>query len=719
MLTLTFVSGIVSAHSLRTEALCQAPIAVGLTAYVGQYRRDDAPDTVESVYLNQGHLTVDAERLYPETLKLTATDRFTTDDELASRTFERSKDGQITGFLLGDANSVRVRYTRISAQARPIDHGLRYSRTEAMVPMRDDVKLHIVVVRPQGSENSGVPLPILLSRTPYGANGSNHSIHESKPELAASGYIFVYGDIRGRFASQGKFVMNRPVVHHLGDHDDPKLVDESTDAYDTVAWLAKNLPNNNGRVGVLGVSYPGFLAMMAGVDHHPAVKAISPQAPMTDVWMGDDFFHNGALRQTYAFDYSLELERGKEDQSPDMAGDTFDFFLKHVDFAGAAAAAKSTELPTTKHILQEPAYTQSWEAMAVQRRLTVPEVPTLETGGFFDQEDMFGPQAEYAVLRAHEGVFNPQHKVFLALGPWNHGGWNGAGRVLGPLNFGEPTGIEYRKTIEAPFFEFYLKDKAGFNLRDTASFRTGVERWQRYDAFPPIAGFTPASLYLGAGGTLGFGASQANAFPVLYVSDPANPVPYRERPIQSTYGKTSKWRSWLAEDQSSLDGRRDVARFLSPPLEKDTTITGEIVADLFASTSGTDSDYVVKLIDQYPADAAPHSEAPAGFQEMIVGEIFRGRYRTSFEHASPIPAGKVEEYRWSLHAADHTFLKGHRMEVTVQSTWFPLYDRNPQTYVENISTAPAAAYQPATISIMTSAQYPSHLEVLRPTAELP
>ena len=513
--------------------------------------------------------------------------------------------------------------------------------------------------------------------------------------------------------------MNRPVVHVMGDHTDPKLIDESTDTYDTVAWLVKNLPNNNGRVGVLGVSYPGFLAMMAGVDHNPAVKAISPQAPMTDIWLGDDFFHNGALRQTYAFDYSLQLERGATDQTVDMPGDAYDYFLQHVNFAGAAAAAGSSSLPSTKHIIDEPAYTASWQAMAVQRRLGTPEVPTLETGGFFDQEDMFGPQAEYAALRSHEQGADPQHKVYLALGPWNHGGWGGTGRKLGALNFGQPTAEEYRKIIEAPFFELYLKDRPGFRLSDTASFRTGVDQWQRYDTFPPVDGFTSAKLYLGSGGALGFAAPvSAEASPVSYVSDPANPIPYRERPIQSTYGKGSKWRTWLAEDQKFLDGRADIARFVSPTLDRDTTVTGDVVADLFASTTGTDGDFVVKLIDQYPAGASAGGEAPAGYQEMIVDEIFRGRYRTSFEHAAPISAGTVEEYRWSLHAADHTFLKGHRMLVTVQSTWFPLYDRNPQTFVENIPTAPVAAYKSATISIMTSAQYPSHLEVLRPTNEL-
>lgn len=589
-----------------------------------------------------------------------------------------------------------------------------YVRTEAMIPMRDGVKLFVAILRPAGSETSGPPLPILMSRTPYSANRVPEGLARGKKELAASGYIFVGADIRGKYKSEGQFVMNRPVVHKMGDHTDPKLVDESSDCYDTVAWLVKNLPNNNGRVGVLGVSYPGFLAMMAGVDHHPAVKAISPQAPMTDVWMGDDFFHNGALRETYAFDYSQQLERGNEDQTVSDPNDTYDFFLKNVNFAGASAVAGSSALPTTKHIIDEPQYAPSWQAMAVQRRLGAPEVPTLEVGGTFDQEDMWGTQAEYAALRAHEPANDAQHRVFLALGPWNHGGWGGAGEALGALHFEQKTGEEYRSTIEAPFFEFYLKDKPGFTLRDSAVFRTGVNQWQHYDVWPPVSGFRPAKLYLGQGGTLGFSAPGATAAPVTYTSDPANPVPYRERPIQSTYGKGSLWRPWLASNQAFLSGRADIVRFSSPALDRDTTLTGDIVADIFAATTGTDGDFVVKLIDEYPADA------PAGmasYQAMVVDEIFRGRYRKSFEKPEAIPAGKVEEYRWSLHAADHTFRKGHRMVVTVQSTWFPLYDRNPQTFVPNITVAPASAYKAATISIQTSARYPSHLEVLRPDNE--
>lgn len=434
---------------------------------------------------------------------------------------------------------------------------------------------------------------------------------------------------------------------------------------------------------------------------------------MTDIWMGDDFFHNGAFRETYGYDYVLQLERAKDDQTVSMPGDTFNYFLEHVNFAGAAADAKMTELPTAKRFLAEPQYSPFWQAMAVQSHLHKPEVPTLEVGGWFDQEDMWGPQEEYKHLRADENSSDPAHKVYLALGPWNHGGWSGPGQKLGQLDFGQPTGAEYRSTIEAPFFELYLKDKPDFNLEDTASFRTGSNQWQHYAQWPPQTGFHPSRLYLNADKTLSFTAP-TKSYQATYIADPANPVPYRARPVQSTYGKDSKWRYWLAEDQRFVTGRPDQASFTSPVLDRDTTVTGDIVADLFASTTGTDGDWVVKLIDVYP-DSAP--EGMGGFQMMVVDEIFRGRYRKSFEKAEPIQANAVEEYKWSLHGADHTFLKGHRMMVQVQSSWFPLYDRNPQTFVPNIMTAPAASYKAQTITIQASPHYPSHLDVLQPDSE--
>ena len=584
-----------------------------------------------------------------------------------------------------------------------------YVKREAMIPVRDGAKLHVVILRPAGSEERGDKLPFLMERTPYGVDGyDSQQLQQAKPELAASGYIFVYADIRGRYGSEGQFVMNRPVVVHAGKND----VDETTDTRDTIDWLLKNVPNHNGKVGVLGISYPGFLAAMAGIEAHPAVKAISPQAPMTNVWLGDDFFHNGAFRQTYGFDYVQRLEKQKIDVRVSSGEDTYDFFLRSGNFEGAAKTAGMEALPTALRFLNEPTYTHFWQAMAVERRQTKVEVPTLEVGGYWDQEDMWGTQAEYAALKPHD----VKQEVFLVLGPWNHGGWSGPADGLGPIGFGEPTGEEYRKLFEAPFFEFYLKGRPGFALTDTASFRTGVNSWQRYAAWPPKENFTAKKLFLAANKKLSAtepsGAYEAKA--AAYVADPADPVPYRHRPIQSTYAIGSKWSTWLAEDQRFVSGRKDLANFETELLDHDVTVTGDVMADLYGATTGTDADWVVKLIDVYPDDAPA---GLAGYQLMIADEIFRGRYRKNFEHAEAVKPGEVNEYRWSLHGADHTFLRGHRIMVEVQSSWFPLYDRNPQTFVANIMTAPSEAYKAQTISIYGSEKYPSHIEFLEPTDE--
>jgi hypothetical protein len=575
-----------------------------------------------------------------------------------------------------------------------------YIRTDAMIPMRDGVKLHVAILRPVGSESAGEPLPFLMERTPYGVdNNSSKSVNISKPELAASGYIFVFGDIRGRYKSEGQFVMNRPIVAHTTKND----VDETTDTRDTIDWLLKNVPNNDGKVGVFGVSYPGFLAMSAGIDAHPAVKAISPQAPMTDIWLGDDFFHNGAFRETYGFDYVQQLEAQKTDVRVQSKEDMYDFFLRNVNFAGAANAAKMENLPTAKVFLAQPAYTKFWQDMAVEKHLTQVEVPTLEVGGWWDQEDMWGTQAEYAALEPHD----TGHDVFLVLGPWNHGGWGRRTLSLGAINFGVDAGEQYRKTIETPFFEKYLKDRSGFELKNTASFRTGVNKWERYDVWPPKDGFKEEKLYLTKDSGLSFEEPKNGGVAGSYVADPANPIPYRMRPIQPTYGDGSKWRTWLVEDQRFVSSRKDLANFETPVLDHDVTVTGDVMADIFAATTGSDADWVVKLIDVYPDDAP----APmAGYQLMIVDEIFRGRYVKSFEKPEALTPGKVTEFKWSLHGADHTFLKGHRIMVEVQSSWFPLYDRNPQTFVPNIMTAPASSYKAATQTIYGSGKYPSHLE---------
>ena len=598
------------------------------------------------------------------------------------------------------------------AEALKNYHGPEYVRSEAMIPARDGVLLHTVILRPVDSEKSGAALPFLMTRTPYGVDGvSDVGVKLGKQELATSGYIFVFQDIRGRYKSGGQFVMNRPIVAHTAKTD----VDETTDTRDTIDWLLKNVPNNSGKVGVLGISYPGFLAMMAGIDAHPAVKAISPQAPMTNIWLGDDFFHNGAFRETYGFDYVQQLEAQKTDVPQSSKEDQYDFFLSHVNFAGAAEAAGMTQLPTAKVFLSQPSYVKFWQDMAVEPHLHKPEVPTLEVGGYWDQEDMWGTQAEYAALRPNEKPNDPQHRVFLVLGPWNHGGWSrGPGDQLGgkfgTVTFGgQKTGEYYRAQLEAPFFEFYLKGKPGFDLKDTASFRTGENQWHRYDVWPPKMGFHAERAFLAADEKVTFTPPTGDygVKAAAYVADPADPVPYRHRPVQSTYGEGSTWRTWLAEDQRFVADRKDLAKFETPVLTGDLTVTGDVKADLFAATTGTDTDWIVKLIDVYPDGTA----VDAGYQLMVAEEILRGRYRNSFTTPEPVKPGEVVEYKWSLHGVDHTFLKGHRLMVEVQSSWFPLYDRNPQTYVENIMKAPADAYKAETVSIYGSAKYPSHLDL--------
>jgi uncharacterized protein len=683
-----------------------------LAAFVGQYQYDDDPDLVRSITLDGSHLFTESLRTPRVEIVPQAEDTFAVPNAPVTFKFLRSPEGRIVGFNRIVANDIS-HASKISDQPLHFEK-IEYTRQEVMISMRDGMKLHAVILRPK---DYTAPLPFLMERTPYGVDENTPaSINSQEPELAASRYIFVFEDIRGRFKSEGTFVMSRP----MANHHDSKLVDESTDTYDTVDWLLKNIPNNNGRVGVFGVSYPGFLAMAAGIDPHPAVRAISPQAPMIDVWMGDDFFHNGAFRQTYGYDYAFGMETSKENGSPAPKPDTYDFFLSAGSFEAAAKKEGVDKLPTGIAFLQHPSYDEFWRARGVQWHLNQPSVPTLFVGGFWDQEDMFGPQEAYAKLEAHD----VHHENFMVLGPWNHGQWGGTTRHLGAIQFGEPTTDEFRKRYEAPFFAHYLKDENGFSLKDTAAFESGSNRWREYTHWPPLESKSQ-NLYLAPDGSAIFSAAEpkkssqekGTANYREYVSDPANPVPYRHRPIQVTYSPGSKWFTWMVEDQRFVSDRADVATWTTPPLDHDVTVAGDVIADLFASTSGTDTDWVVKLIDEYPAAVSTTSAAsstPAsstaqpdmsGYQLIVNGEIFRGRYRKSFEHPEAIPADQVLEYRFSLHSADHTFLKGHRIKVQVQSTWFPLYDRNPQKFLPNIMTAAPGDFAKATQRI-----YPaSHL----------
>jgi uncharacterized protein len=710
-----------------------------LDAYTGEFA-DPAQGTPSySFYVENGQLIMESPRLVPTVLRPASATVFNIAGVNATATFTLDDSGRASAVALSE--DPNLLYSRTGPPVHHIFHD--YVRSEAMIPMRDGVKLHAVILTPSDIH---VPLPILMQRTPYGVDGTTRAwFFFARPELARAGYIYVGEDIRGRFKSEGKFVMMRP----LADHRNPKAVDESTDAYDTVAWLVRNIPNNNGRVGVVGTSYPGFLAMMAGIDPHPAVKAISPQAPMIDVWLGDDFFHNGAFRQSYGYDYVFGMESSKQtskvsygNNANGQSVDGFDYFLSRGSFLADVKQSGSKLLPTWKLFLDHPAYDDTWRSRGVEYALNSVAVPTLTVGGYYDQEDMWGPQEEYAKLQRFQGCcvakpssssrrdqqgagdlaqnspervnpgialepHNKEHDNFLVLGPWRHGYWSSWSRHLGNLDFGQPIGTEFREQIEAKFFAHFLKDEPGFDLENTASFQTGSNTWKYYAQFPPLASHSTA-LHLAGGGLLSWQSSTVPAA-TSYVSDPAQPVPYRHRPIQPTYSEGSQWYNWLTEDQRFVTDRSDVAVWRLPVLRRDLTLTGEVVADIFASTTGTDSDLVVKLIDQYPADDP--DPAMRGYQLLTNAEIFRGRYLSGFDTPTALAPGKVYEYKFSLHDVDHVFKAGHTVMVEIQSTWFPLYDRNPQNFVPNIMRAGPSDYHSATIAVLSGPDHDSAIEV--------
>ncbi len=701
---LCFALFFLTAHALPCPAVAEsarpaqtaAATPSQLDALSGEYTDPNDPDTPISFYVKDGKLTVESERTVPTSLGPKSPTEFGIPDTKISIRFTLDSSGRgATAIPSNDPESV---YKRTGDAVRHIFHD--YQRSEVMIPMRDGIKLHTIILKPA---DITAPLPFLIQRTPYGVDETNReSFFRGRPELARDGYIYVAQDIRGRFKSEGEFVMSRPQA----DHKDPKAIDESTDAYDTVDWLVKNFSGNNGRAGFVGTSYPGFLAMAAGIDPHPAVKAISPQAPMIDVWLGDDFFHNGAFRQTYGYDYVFGMEATKQnsDVSYGKDKDGYDFFLERGSFAeDVKKSGVKQPFPTWKLFLDHSSYDLVWSSRGVEHHLNTVAVPTLSVGGYYDQEDMWGPQEEYKTLEPHD----QKRENFLALGPWRHGSWASSSRHLGNLNYGAPIGKEFRTRIEAKFFGHYLKDEPGFDLEDTASFQTGSNTWKYYSHFPPEQS-QPTSLHLVGDGELSWKDSKEPA-KTSYESDPTKPVPYRHRPIQPTYGPGSQWFNWLTEDQRFVTDRKDVAVWKLPLLKKDLVVTGEVLADIFASTTGTDNDMVVKLIDQYP-DNDPDPKM-RGYQLMINEEIFRGRYLQSFEKPTPMRSGSIREYRFSLHDVDHVFKAGHTVMVEIQSTWFPLYDRNPQTFVPNIMTAKPEDYKPATITIYSDPDHDSNLQV--------
>ena len=661
--------------------------------YVGQYSFVDDPEFMLNFWregdkffmqpTNQGKIEIFAESDTKFFLKIIE----------AQATFVRDAEGKVTG-VVWRQNGVDSQAKRVSD--KPVIEALvQFERREEMIKTRDGARLHTLIFTPK---THAEPLPIMMSRTPYGIAGANSDgINRRYNDLVKDGYVFVLQDIRGRFGSEGQFLMNRP----MRNKKDPKSVDESTDTYDTIDWLIKNVPGNNGRVGILGVSYDGWLAAVATIDAHPALKASSPQAPMTDTWLGDDFFHNGAFRQSYGYEYVKSMETSKEDTDVSFDKDAYDWYL------GMGSLGKITELnagkfPTWNAFVAHPNYDEDWKARGSGNYLKPTTVATLVVGGWWDQEDYYGALQTYYTLEK----FDKKHQNFLVLGPWNHGGWNGRGRNLGSIFFGTSTGMHFRAQIQAPWFAYYLKGKGTPGQPEAMTFQTGANQWTSFDHWSPKEA-VGSELFLRAGRKLAFEKPSGNDSET-YASDPASPVPYRKRPIEATYDqKGSGWYTWLVADQRFLKDRNDVVTWQSEVLDQDLVVAGDIVAHLFAATTGTDSDWVVKLIDVYPDDSAEKNMA--GYQLMIADEIFRGRYLHGFEKATPIVAGQVNEYSIDLHSANHCFKKGHRVMVQVQSTWFPLYDRNPQKFVENIFTAKPEDYQVATQRVFESARYPSHL----------
>lgn len=622
----------------------------------------------------------------------------------------------VTGLMVALA-APGLRAQAAADTASPVADG--YRRTEAMIPARDGVRLHTLLFRPKDAPG---PLPIVLLRTPYGVEGSGRRLEGWLRAMAEDGYVFAFQDIRGRFGSEGDFVMQRPPCPAGSDRS---CVDEGTDAYDTIDWLVRHVPDNNGRVGMLGISYGAWLTVMATLHPHPALKAASPQASPADDFIGDDFHHGGAFRLSYGFEYAAMMETDRENTQFEFpVHDTYGWYLELGALSHVDERYLHGTIPTWNDFVEHPNYDEHWRSQAVATWLGGVTVPTLSVAGWWDQEDFYGPLTIYKRLeRSDSAGINA-----LVVGPWRHGGWSsGPGDSLGAIRFGSPTGRHFREEVQAPWFHRLLKGAPGDAgpLPGAVTFETGSDRWRTWAEWPPRDGVADRDLYLREEGLASFdppagpsaegdGSGPAPAgtpFFDEYVSDPAHPVPYRRRPIEPTYDPTgSGWYTWLVQDQRFVADRPDVLSWETPPLEHDVTVAGNVVARLFASTSGGGSDWVVKLIDVYP-DRVPERPAMGGYQLMVAKNVLRARFRNGWAHPERVVPGKVTPYTIDLLDTDHTFLKGHRIMVQVQSTWFPVIDRNPQTWVPNIFEARDEDFRKATQRVYRSRSYPSRISL--------
>lgn len=585
----------------------------------------------------------------------------------------------------------------------PSTAGHDFVRREVMVPMRDGVRLRTIIMLPVGARGAG----ILLSRTPYDARAkvaytpSGHlgpmlkGFDNPVDVIVADGYIRVMQDIRGKYGSEGDYVMGRPLRGPLN----PTPVDEATDTWDTIDWLLRNVPESNGKVGTLGISYHGFEALMALFDPHPALKVSVPMNPMVDGWMGDDWFHHGAFRQQMLkYIYEQTASRDNHHRWWSNHHDDYDLFM-HYGSAGALARAYGMEqIGFWKKILAHPAYDAFWRDQAVDKLLAAqpPTVPVMLVHGLWDQEDIYGPIAAYHALTS-SGMNRDLLK--LVIGPWYHGQQVAEGSALGALRFGSDTAKYFRQHILRPYLAQYLKDGApDADIAPVTTFQTGACEWQRLDCWPNERAATAVNraLYLREDLGLAFAPPTGDTGHDEYVSDPAKPVPFRARPIQPVgfdHGHT--WSTWLVDDQREASGRTDVLTYVGEVLEAPLAIRGAPEVNLVASTTGSDCDWVVKLIDVYPDQVAEQPEM-GGYQLAVAMDILRGRYREDFTAAKPVAPRQPLTWRFKLPVVNHVFLPGHRIMLQVQSSWFPLYDRNPQTFVANIFLAEPGDYASAT-----------------------
>jgi putative CocE/NonD family hydrolase len=592
------------------------------------------------------------------------------------------------------------------AHFTPVTDSFDYIRRDVMIPMRDGVKLHTVILVPKGAKNA----PILLTRTPYDATAltsrsysshlgpSLHGYDNALEVILEGGYIRVVQDVRGKYGSEGDYVMTRPLRGPLN----PTMVDHSTDTYDTIDWLVKNIPETTGKVGILGISYDGFTPLMALINPHPALKVSVPMNPMVDGWMGDDWFHYGAFRQQN-LPYIFEQIATRKNDEHWWTGnfDDYDLYLQAGSAGELGRRHGLEQIGFWRKILDHPSYDSFWQQQAMDKILAAQplKVPTMLVASLWDQEDIYGAIAVYKAIKPKDTA---NDKVFLVMGPWHHGQEIDDASTLGALKFASDTGLYFRREILAPFLARYLKDDAPkSDIAPVTAFETGTNTWRRLPAWPSgcASGCIPKAtpLYLNPGLKLSFAAPAASEAPFEeYVSDPAKPVPFRARPNQPIgYANGLTWSQWLVDDQREASGRPDVVSFTSDVLTAPLKISGQPVANLFASTSGTDSDWVVKLIDLYPDEVGAQPEM-GGYQLMIAADIFRGRYRESLETPKALAPDKPLLYRFALPTANHVFLPGHRILVQIQSSWFPLYDRNPQTFVPNIFWAKPGDYRKAT-----------------------